>query len=225
MLPDLLRGGMIWEELSVFTGASVSELRRLSHLHPIFLPRSMGLSHSQCVAQPLHLGILYRHTSPGPSELLHDRAPVPKSERMFSVVCDNLFALLRSKAAAVALSRELDYAYEAAGLQRHTKKDIVGELQGDWVGVRFHGEGKLGPKPQGLVKVYRATLEALTRTLVSPHATGRLVGNWTWLLMPWRPGLVVPDKCMRLCTVRAGAPPGPLVMSDKSSCFCCACAR
>jgi len=187
----LLDEGIGWEELAALTGMCERELRTLTDLHPVFLAWPMGLSHSQAVTQGCHRGLLRRHAGLEDDQYLHDRAAVPRTDTVFSVICDDLFALCRSRPSALALDRRLAAAYARAGLQRHPDKTVAGVDAEDLAGVRFNGRGSLGPKPATLHRLYRGSLEVLCRRLISPRTLSRVVGSWTWLLMTWRPGLVV----------------------------------
>ena len=76
-------------------------------------------------------------------------------------------------------------------LERHGGKRVAGELQGEVIGLRFHGHGHLDPRPQLLYRAFRGTLELSLRRTAAPKTVSKVLGTWTWLDLLWRPSLSV----------------------------------
>ena len=74
-----------------------------------------------------------------------DGISMTNNKSYYGVICDDLFAFARDKAVAQRVDVELDEAYVGVGLERHTKKRVAGELEGEVAGFDFNGLGWFHP--------------------------------------------------------------------------------
>lgn len=172
-------------------------------VYPCLTRLPMGWSHSVYLAQQAHLNLLNTSTGLRPADRITPDNDFFVDRVRHAVYIDDVFLLGHDKAAVTALQDNYIASAERTRLVVKYSKVVRPSTDGvEVLGLELDGRsGTLGlsvPKLQALV-------DETARLLRHGYATGlelsRLVGKWTWAMLPRRPTLSVFNAVYRFAQV------------------------
>jgi len=168
-------------------------------VHPCCTTLPMGWSHSAYLAQVAHEHVISTHTTLAPADRITRHNDFQVDRTRHSVYIDDLGIIGTDPADVDARLDEYMAAMDAAGLPVKMSKTQYASADGvELIGIDIHGRNlTVGVHPTKLHKLVRRTEALLRLGRCTGEDMQRLVGHWTWALLPRRAAFSVLCKVYR----------------------------
>ena len=162
-------------------------------VHPCLTVLAMGWSHSVFITQTAHTFILDQETVLRPADRITHRSDLRLDRVRHLVYVDDLIILGPDRALVTAAQRQYLSAVAARRLPAKPSKVVEPSCDGvDCLGIEVHGASHtVGLSAAKLLALCTDTRALLVAGTATGRELARIVGRWTWAMLPVRPALAV----------------------------------